>query len=107
MKQIEICKLRNGVIIEKETYFVENMDMFLKDTINTYVDSLKELNSIKGINNIAYAIKENDVYISDNYLLYKTIIEKTNKTKENIENHKENIENHKEFMKGLEKVMKK
>ena len=100
MKQIEICKLRNGVVVEKETYYVEHMDMFLRDTIDAYIDSMKELNTLRGINNVAYALKIVDVYVSDNYLLHKSIVAM-------IDKNKENMEKHKEFMKGLEKVMKK
>ena len=100
MKQITICKLRNGVVEVTETYFVEHMDMFLRDVIDKYVQSLKELDRMNGVNNVGYKVEETDVYISDNYLLYKTLVEKTKVVEEKIENKKQHMDK-------LEKVMRK
>lgn len=95
MKQIEICKLRNGVIVGRETYYVEHMDMFLKDTIDNYIESIKRYNKIRGINNFAYSLEIRDVYVADNYLLHQSLKEKTddfNKKAEEYQHYLDNVE---------------
>jgi hypothetical protein len=100
MKQIEICKLRNGVIVGKETYYVEHMDMFLRDTIDEYIDSIKKYNKIRGINNFAYSVTIKDVYVADNFMLYQSLKEKT-------DGFNKKAEDYKHYLDGVEKVMKK
>ena len=100
MKQIKIITLHKNEEITEETFYVNNTDMFLKDSLEELIKARIELDKVIGNNNITYSLEINEVNIVDNYDLYKFVKTQIDYTKENIEKYKKHNEK-------LVKVMKK
>lgn len=100
MKQITITMHRNGIIVNEEIYYINNMDFFVRDSIEEYVQSLKDMYIANGIGNIEFSIEIEDISVTDNYDLVKYLKGKTKYNKERIEMLKKHREK-------LEKVMRK
>ena len=82
MKQITITMHRNGIIVNEEIYYINNMDFFVKDSIEEYVQSLKDMYIADGIGNIEFSIEIVDISVIDNYDLVKYLKGKTKYNKD-------------------------
>ena len=100
MKQIKIITLHKNEEISEETFYVNNMDMFLRDSLEELIKTKIELDKLIGNNFITYSLEINEVNIVDNYELYKFLKTQIDYTKENIDKFKKHNEK-------LVKVMKK
>lgn len=100
MKQIIIKTFRNSIEIGREEFFIEHLDMFIRDNIDNYIKTNMQLNKLYGNNNIIYEVEINNCNIMDNYDFYKLLASR-------IEHNKNNIENRKKYIKKMEMVMRK
>lgn len=91
MKQITILQTRNGLIIKSDNYYVNNMDFFLADTLNKYIEVSNKLETLIG-NNIKFNIIIQDIAINDNYDLFKFIRERTKNKEITYNNVKTRLE---------------
>ena len=76
MKQINIIKTRFGNIITTKTYIIDNIDYFIKDILDKYID-IKNQNNKLNNNNIIYKYEIIDVENINRYDFYSHIKEET------------------------------
>lgn len=76
MKQINIIKTRFGNTIATKTYIIDNIDCFIKDVLNKYID-IKNQNNKLNNNNIIYKHEVVDIENMNRYDFYNDIKEKT------------------------------
>lgn len=100
MKQIKIVILHKNEEVSEEIFYVNNMDMFLKDSLEELIRIRTELDRIIGNSFISYSLEITEVNVTDNYGLYKYL-------KAQIEYTKQNVEKFKEHNKKLVKIIKK
>lgn len=100
MKQIIIKTFRNSIEIGRKEFFIEHLDMFIRDNIDNYIKTNMQLNKLYGNNNIIYEVEINNCNIMDNYDFYKLLASR-------IENNKSSIKNRKKYIKKMEMVMRK
>lgn len=76
MKQINIIKTRFGNIITTKTYIVDNIDYFIEDILNKYID-IKNQNNKLNNNNIIYKYEVVNIENINRYDFYSHIKEET------------------------------
>ena len=76
MKQINIIKTSFGNTIATKTYIIDNIDCFIKDVLNKYID-IKNQNNKLNNNNIVYKYEVVDIENMNRYDFYNDIKEKT------------------------------
>lgn len=76
MKQINIIKTRFGNIIDTKTYIIDNIDYFIEDILNKYID-IKNQNNKLNNNNIIYRYEVVNIENINRYDFYSHIKEET------------------------------
>lgn len=91
MKRIRINTFKYGVIINTETYIINNINFFIKDMLEEYIN-IKQQNSI--INNIEYEynIIIDDIEVVDDYEFYKELKNKCDEEKNKLKRYKRWLE---------------
>ena len=87
MKRIRINTFKYGVIINTETYIINNINFFIKDMLEEYI-SIKQQNNTK----YEYNIIIDDIEVVDDYEFYKEMKNKCDEEKNKVERYKRWLE---------------
>lgn len=91
MKRIRINTFKYGVIINTETYIINNINFFIKDMLEEYI-SIKQQNSIINNTKYEYNIVIDDIEVVDDYEFYKEIKNKCDEENNKLERYKRWLE---------------